>query len=259
MAGRRRVIDDDESPSAVIQSLSLEALELAKKARRYRKSLSGDNHYGNKFAELKSRATEAFDELPTPSTGDTTALAELLADVFSTNLDSADRLQAQRELSSALRRLSRKAAKSPAPSASATSTTFFPPSILDETERAYIISIGRQMNSCYANGWRDACMVMMRRLLEIGIIEAFEHHGIAQKIKGADGNYFQLTKLVELAMQETAFPLSRNAKTALPKLKDIGHMSAHGRYFTARPDDVEKLQPDFRVAMEELLHHAGLQ
>ena len=102
-------------------------------------------------------------------------------------------------------------------------------------------------------------MVMMRRLLEICIIEAFEKKRIAHKIKGADGNYFQLSALVDLACTEEALPLSRNTKRALPKLKEIGHLSAHGRTFFARPDDLERVQFDFRVAFEELLHHAGLQ
>jgi hypothetical protein len=115
------------------------------------------------------------------------------------------------------------------------------------------------MNGCYQSGWRDASMVMMRRLLEIAIIEAFETKSIAHKIKDTDGNYFHLTKLVDIACAEPALPLSSNAKRALPKLKDLGHRSAHGRYFTARADDVERVQSDFRVALEELLHHGGLQ
>jgi hypothetical protein len=48
-------------------------------------------------------------------------------------------------------------------------------------------------------------------------------------------------------------------QTALPKLKDAGHLSAHGWYYTARPEDLENAQPAFRVTMEEFLHHAGLQ
>jgi hypothetical protein len=102
-------------------------------------------------------------------------------------------------------------------------------------------------------------MVMMRRLLEIAIIEAFEKKGAAAKITGPDGNYFHLTQLVDLACAEPTLSLSRNTKRALPKLKDLGHLSAHGRYFIARIDDVEKVQSDFRIAIEELLHHAGLQ
>ncbi len=257
MAARGLSGDQHATPASLLQDLTQQALAVAKKARRNRKSLSGDNHYGNRFADLKSRATEAFEQLPTLSTGDATALAELLANVFHPSAASGDRLRAQRELTSALRRLSR---VSVAPAQTPTSSTnFIPPSILEDSKRPYIIAIGRQLNGCYQHGWRDASMVMMRRLLEIGIIEAFEKKGIAHKIKGADGNYFQLSKLVELACEEQALPLSRNTKKALPKLKELGHVSAHGRFFLARPDDVEKVQSDFRIAIEELLHHAGLQ
>ena len=83
--------------------------------------------------------------------------------------------------------------------------------------------------------------------------------GIANRITGADGNFFHLTQLVGVACAEPALRLSRNVKKALPKLKELGHLSAHGRYFTARPDDVERVQSDFRIALEELLRHAGLQ
>jgi hypothetical protein len=257
MAARSQSGDQDATPASLLQDLSQQSLEVAKKARRHRKSLSGDNHYGNRFADLKSRATEAFEQLAALSTGDATTLAELIAVVFHPNTAAADRLRNQRELTSALRRLSR--ASTATVQAPASSTNFIPPSILDDSKRAYIVSIGRQLNGCYQNGWRDASMVMMRRLLEIGIIEAFEAKDIAHKITGPDGNYFHLSKLVDLTCAEQALPLSRNTKKALPKLKELGHLSAHGRHFTARQDDVEKVQSDFRIAIEELLHHAGLQ
>ena len=114
------------------------------------------------------------------------------------------------------------------------------------------------MNGCFREGWYDACAVMMRRLVEIAVIEAFEHKGIANKIKDANGNYFQLTELIDRALAEAALKLSRNAKTELPKLKNLGHRSAHGRYFTAQKPDIEKMEDGVRVVVEELLTHAGL-
>lgn len=236
---RRPRADQDATPASLLQELSQEAIEVAKKARRHHKSLAGDNFYGNKFADLRSRATEAFEQLPTVSRGDATALAELIADVFHPNVNGTDRLRTQRELTTALRRISR--GSTALANLPASSSNFIPPSILEDTQRSYIVTIGRQINGSYQHGWRDASMVMMRRLLEIAIIEAFEHNGIASKIKGTDGNYFHLTQLVDLACAEPALPLSRNTKRALPKLKDLGHLSAHGRHFTARPDDVEKV------------------
>lgn len=39
--------------------------------------------------------------------------------------------------------------------------------------------------------------------------------------------------------------------------EDLGHMSAHGRYFTAQKTDVDAAQPGCRVVVEEFLRHAG--
>jgi hypothetical protein len=99
---------------------------------------------------------------------------------------------------------------------------------------------------------------MMRRLLEISIIEAFEAKQVEDHIKDADGNYLQLSALVARTLTEPKLRLSRNAKKVLPKLKDIGHMSAHGRYFTAQQSDLDDVQPGCRVVIEELLKHADL-
>jgi hypothetical protein len=41
-------------------------------------------------------------------------------------------------------------------------------------------------------------------------------------------------------------------------LKNTGHMLAHGRYFHARREDLDKLQDGCRVVVEEILQHAGL-
>jgi hypothetical protein len=60
------------------------------------------------------------------------------------------------------------------------------------------------------------------------------------------------------ALAETAFHLSRNAKKALPRLKDLGHLSAHGRHFTAQASDIDKSEDGVRVVVEEFLHLAGL-
>ena len=114
------------------------------------------------------------------------------------------------------------------------------------------------MNGCFASGWYDACAVMLRRLLEVTIIEAFEGNSIAHKIKDGAGNYLQLSDLVSLAVAESAWSLSRNTKKHLPHLRDVGHMSAHGRYYHARREDIERVRDEARVVIEELLYHAGL-
>lgn len=99
---------------------------------------------------------------------------------------------------------------------------------------------------------------MMRRLLETVMIEAFEAHKLDSKIKNAQGEFIQLSDLISAAISETAWNLSRNAKKALPQLRDVGHISAHSRRFTAQKPDIERIMPQCRVALEEFLHLAGL-
>ena len=55
--------------------------------------------------------------------------------------------------------------------------------------RGYIERVANQANGAYQNGWYDACAVMLRRLLETLIIEAFEHHRVDSKIKNSTGDF----------------------------------------------------------------------
>ena len=255
MATRRRKTVDDDSSAAKLESLAQRALHVAKKGRKHKHNLANDNFYGNKLAELRADAANVFRELSSQSVGDTTALVELTEAVFSPKTTSAARLAASRDLVYALRTTWKKGKfiKSPAGDEG-----LFPLTMLVQANRSYLVTVGRQMNGCYSEGWYDACAVMMRRLIEAAIIEAFEHKTIAQNIKGADGNYLHLTGLVAKVLGEPALPLSRNAKKFLPQLRDVGHMSAHGRYFLARKEDLERVQQGCRVVVEEFLHHAAL-
>jgi hypothetical protein len=248
-------------PGAILESLTQSALKTAKKARKQRKALTGVNSYSNTLARLRADATNAFGELSAQSAGDTTALAELIQSVFGASTSPEERAKAAQELVFSLR-TTWKQPKGPrlvlVADAPPADQDFFPLSILQQTGRGYISTVGRQMNGCFARGWYDACAVMMRRLIEISIIEAFEHKGIAAKIKSADDNYFHLSGLITAAMREPAFSLSRNTKRLLPQLREFGDLSAHGRYYLARKEDVEKLQTGCRLSVEEFLHHANL-
>jgi len=243
------------NPSDVLVGLAQQALSLAKKARRHRKNLGGDNFYGNKLADLRADATNAFRQLSARSVGDSSALAELVESVFSATSEREQRLNAARELTYALRTTWEPQADQARPPSDG---DLFPPTILSDANRGYLVTVGRQMNGCFHAGWFDACAVMMRRLVEIAIIEAFEANGLASKITDTSGNYLQLSDLVSAALSESKWTLSRNAKKYLPKLRDIGHQSAHGRYYHARREDIEAVQPGCRVVIEEFLHHAKL-
>jgi hypothetical protein len=243
------------SGADALEALAKQALDVAKKARRHRQNLANENFYGNRLATLRADATNCFRDLAAQSAGDTTAMAELIQAVFEPTTTTPARVKAMRELVFSLRTTWKQANTG---AAQEQSGGLFPLTLLSQAKRGYLVSVGTQMNGCFDSGWYDASAVMMRRLVEISIIEAFEHKGIAQKIKAADDNYRQLSDLVSIALNEPALSLSRNAKKFLPQLRDVGHMSAHGRFFHAQKEDLDKVQIGFRVVVEELLRHAAL-
>ena len=133
-----------------------------------------------------------------------------------------------------------------------------PPSLVGGT-RKYIERIVDQINGCYASGWYDACAVMIRRLIETLIIEAFEARSIQSKIKDSDGNYLYLKDLVPKALDESAWNLGRNVKKVLPQLKEMGDQSAHSRRFIAKRDDVDRVMSGIRAVIQEFVDIANLK
>ena len=133
-----------------------------------------------------------------------------------------------------------------------------PFSIIRDT-RGYLEKVANQINGSYEHGWFDACAVMVRRLVETLIIEAFEHSGIAQKIQDPNGDFLSLKDLINLTLGEQTWNLSRNTKKGLPKLKSVGDLSAHSRRYIAHRQDIEKIIDDLRIIVQELVYLAGLK
>lgn len=125
--------------------------------------------------------------------------------------------------------------------------------------RGYIEKIANQANGCYEKGWYDACAVMVRRLIETLIIEAFEKHLIAGTIQNSQGDFLYLRDLIARSLSEPTWNLSRNCKQALPKLKDIGDKSAHSRRYVAQRGDIDPLLADIRLVVQEFIFLAGLK
>ena len=125
--------------------------------------------------------------------------------------------------------------------------------------RGYIERVANQVNGAYENGWYDAAAVMLRRLIETLIIEAFEKHSISDQIKNSSGDFFFLRDLINATLNEPSWNLGRNTKVALPRLKDIGDKSAHSRRYIAHRTDIEELIPAVRAVVQELLFLAGLR
>ncbi|MCH8851319.1 MAG: DUF4145 domain-containing protein [Planctomycetes bacterium] len=243
------------SASERLETLISESWAVVKKARKQRKSLAGDNFYAEKLAAQRSAATNLYKEMSVYNVGDVAALAEMIDAVFSHDTNFDDRRTASRNLLHEIRTVWKIQSVGDATN---DADSIFPMTLLAKTKRGYLSTIGAQMNGAYAHGWCDACAVMMRRLLEASIIEAFEERGIAANIKNKKDEYVMLTKMIDKAMAETSWTLGRVTKKALPGLRDLGHQSAHGRRFTAQKSDIDKVRTDVRTTVEEFLHLAAL-
>lgn len=137
---------------------------------------------------------------------------------------------------------------------------FILPHAMVRGTRGYIEKVVFQINGCYEKGWFDGCAVMMRRLIETLIIECFEKHGIADKIKNPKtGDFVFLGDLVGSVIQEPSWNLGRSTKQALPRLKNIGDQSAHSRRYSAHREDIDRLSHDFRLVCQELIYLSGLK
>jgi hypothetical protein len=125
-------------------------------------------------------------------------------------------------------------------------------------KRDNITRIGDQINKAYHYKIYDGCAVLMRRLLEMLLIQAFIENGIESEILDSDGNYFQLSDIIKVAIQSRKLGLSRNAKGYLDPFREKGNLSAHNPFHNARRKDLEILQPKFRHLAEELFYKAGI-
>lgn len=256
MAPRKKSKTSAHSPQAKLIELAGAVEGLVKTARRNNQSLKGSNFYADRLADLRADATNTFKQLASASVGDASTLAELLETCFAATSTPAQRRDALRDLRFQLKTAWSDAKATPP---AGIENAVFPLSELAKTKRTYLVAVARQMNGCYVLEWYDACAVMMRRLLETCIIEAFEAKGIAAKAKKAKGDFLQLTDLISAALAETtAWNLTRQTKAALPKLRDVGHTSAHNRYHTAFKKDIDDVRRDCRNVIQEFLTLAGL-
>ena len=163
-----------------------------------------------------------------------------------------------RALAAGLQKLVNEAIKPPSETATSRDEPVIYISMVRGT-RSYIERVAHQANGSYANGWYDACAVMLRRLLETLIIECYETYKIEDRIKDQAGNYLFLKDLVDRVLTEKTWTLGRAVRSVLPKLKELGDKAAHNRRYNTHREDIDKLLKDLRDTTQELVALARLK
>ena len=241
-----------------------EVCDVAKKAARSKKSLAGDNFYGNKFTTILislTRADAGLNQLKTLASLDQDEVAQIATwteIIKSPTAKPPQRIEALKRLrlfyySELLPRVEGGTAD-PTPE----TEQVLPMAVVKKT-RGYIQQIILQANGCYERQWYDACAVMIRRFLETLIIELYEAKGKEGEIQDSSGHFLMLRDLVDKVSAEPSWNLGRETKKVLPLLRNLGDRSAHTRRYIAKKPDVDKILSGLRVAADELLHLAGLK
>lgn len=126
--------------------------------------------------------------------------------------------------------------------------------------RGYIVSICRQLNGCYHSTYYDAAAVLVRRVVETLLIEAYEKLGRETEIQSSERTYFMLGDIITHAVGPSGLTtLGRDGKKALRNIKELGDRSAHNRRFLARRRDLDELRSPLRLLLDELIELAQLR
>ena len=121
----------------------------------------------------------------------------------------------------------------------------------------FLITIQQEINASYQYGLYDCTAIMMRRLMEILLIQAYRKKGIEPEIKNGD-YYINLDSIIKNANTNATLDLTTNTKKDLKIIKDFGNLSAHRILFNCTQSDIDAIKLKFRTVIEELLYKAQL-
>lgn len=254
---------DEARAKQLVSALPVGADELnhiAQTAARSKKSISTTGPYAERFhAELIK--VVAVERLILPvinaiSGFDSKQLVTHLATVKSTSTGASDRDHARRQIrliceTEILPNISN--LTSPV---QPTSEPVLPASVLAKAP-SYLQRILLQANGNYEKRWFDASSVMIRKMIEILIIDVYDKHQKSAEIKNKDGDYLMLSGLITAILNQSHWPLGRETKRALPELKKLGDRAAHNRRYEATKQDIDPLLSGLRATVDDLLHLAG--
>ena len=243
--------------------------ETAKTGMRNGKSLRGDNFYGNRFhdavtamASTLTRVTPTLSRLTEPhATDSVAAVARCCETLKSFDADNKTRMTALKGIEHAVHATLGHALDAMDTPATPATERVLPMAVVKAT-KGYFEKVILQANGCYDRGWFDACSVMVRKFVEMLVIEVYEKAGRAAHIKAGgkiENDFLMLSDLVDRIMNDTSFNLARECKRTLPLVKVLGDRSAHNRRYLGTKADVDGIIPGLRVVADDLLHLAGLK
>lgn len=133
------------------------------------------------------------------------------------------------------------------------------PTALTKDTRGYIERLAHQINASYEQNIFDGCAVLMRRLLEVLLIQTYEHHKIETQVQTAPDQYKDLKQIIAEATSNKTLALSKASKDVLDEFRVLGNFSAHKIIYNCRREEIKKIAREYRAAVEELLYKSGIK
>jgi hypothetical protein len=113
-----------------------------------------------------------------------------------------------------------------------------------------------QINKSYYFGIYDGCLILMRKLIEMLLINTYKEFKIEREIKDSNGLYLELSDIVNNAIHNGTLDLTRNSQENLGPFRERGNFSAHNPFFSATKKDIDQYQYKYRQVVEELMRKA---
>jgi hypothetical protein len=133
------------------------------------------------------------------------------------------------------------------------------PSAWVASTRTYLERMVNQINGCYEYGFYDGCATLCRRLMESLIIEIYVKQKRHHEVQTASGVFIQLEALIRYVKADTRVPLSRNARSDMDGIKQLGDTAAHDRTYVTEKVDVDDIKLHYRRLINELLSLSGIR
>ncbi|GEM_PF-942377 len=244
------------TPAEQLGTFLIEAETVVRKAKSSKKSVKGDNAYAEQFHNAQTQAMRIFREIQTQvapvADG---ALGRTVNDVekelgyfFDPRTSDSDRRDLRRHVDMLVRSEIEPALKS----VKSLGSEFIPLEIVTGT-RGYILNVTKQVNGCFQSDCFDACGVMLRRLLETLIIEAYEEKGWESEIKDSSGNFLMFTDLVSKLVNNSKTRVGKTTRKELPTIALVLNNCAHNRTFNISKTQLVQYQATIIIALQELI------
>jgi hypothetical protein len=130
---------------------------------------------------------------------------------------------------------------------------------LTKGTRGYIERLAEQINASYEQSIFDGCAVLMRRLLEVLLIQTYSHLKIDSHIQVAPDQYKDLKLIIADAKSNRTLALSKGTKDVMDEFRILGNFSAHKIIYNCRREEIKNVAREYRAGVEELLYKSGLR